>query len=49
MLTNAGFLARIRDRTQRPKNPSQCTPDREMAFNNADNIERQLQEDLHKI
>jgi hypothetical protein len=49
MLTNAGFLARIRDRAQRVKDPSQCTPDRETAFNNADNIERQLQEDGHKI
>ena len=29
--------------------PSQLSPDRETAFNNADKIERQLQEDGHKI
>ena len=39
----------IRNRAQRFINPSQREPDRETAFNNADNIERQLQEDGHKI
>jgi hypothetical protein len=39
----------VRNRAQRVKNPSKRTPDRETAFNNADSIERQLQEDDHKI
>lgn len=43
------WKAYIRDRAQRLKNPSRRTPDRETAFNDADNIERQLQEDGHKI
>ena len=38
-----------RNRTQRVKNPSRRTPSRETAFNNANNIERQLQQDDHKI
>jgi len=39
----------VRNRAQRVKNISQRTPDRETAFNSADNIERQLQENGHKI
>jgi hypothetical protein len=39
----------FRNRIRQLKNPSKRTPDRETAFNNADNIERQLQEDNHKI
>lgn len=39
----------VRNRAQRVNNPSKRTPDRETAFNNADNIERQLQQDGHKI
>jgi hypothetical protein len=49
MLTDAEFRERIRNRAQRVKNPSQRTPDRETDFNNADNVERQLQEDGHRI
>lgn len=43
------LLDRIRDRAQRLKNPSHRTPDRETNLNNADSIERQLQEDGHQI
>ncbi|KAK8204640.1 hypothetical protein M8818_005080 [Zalaria obscura] len=39
----------VRTRAQRVKNPYQRTPDRETYHNNADNVERQLQEDGHKI
>lgn len=39
----------VRTRAQRVQDPSRRTPDRETAFNNADNVERQLQEDGHKI
>lgn len=45
----AGFEEWVRNAAQRVKNPSQRTPDRETAFNNADNVERQLQKDGHKI
>ena len=48
-MTMADLMAHIRNRAQRLKNPSQRTPDRNTAFNNADNIERQLQQDRHKI
>jgi hypothetical protein len=43
------WKAYVWNRAQRAKNPSQHTPDRESTFNDADNIERQLQEDGHKI
>jgi hypothetical protein len=49
MLTEADFFDRIRNRAQRVRNPSRRTPDRETMFNNADNVERQLQEDGHRI
>ncbi|KAM0689195.1 hypothetical protein Q7P36_011272 [Cladosporium allicinum] len=39
----------FRNRVRQLKNPSQRTPDRETAFNNADNIERQLQQDNHRV
>lgn len=39
----------VRTRAQRVKNPSRRTPDRETTFNDADNIEKQLQEDGYKI
>jgi hypothetical protein len=45
----ANLRAYVRSRTQRVKNPSRRTPERETVFNNADNVERQLQEDGHKI
>lgn len=48
-LSEVEFLEYIRNRAQRVKNPSQRTPNRETDFNNADNIERQLQEDGHKV
>lgn len=48
-LSEADFLDRIRNRAQRLKNPSQRAPDRETNLNNADNIERQLQEDEYQI
>lgn len=38
-----------RTRASRVKNPSKRTPDRSTDFNNADNVERQLQQDKHKI
>jgi len=38
-----------RNRAQRPRTPSKRTPDRSTDFNNADNVERQLQKDNHKI
>jgi len=38
-----------RTRAQRVKNPSKRTPDRDTHFNDADNVERQLQQDNHKI
>jgi hypothetical protein len=43
------FEAYVRNRAQRLNNPSQRTPDRETAFNNAYNIKIQLREDDHKI
>ncbi|KAI7345703.1 hypothetical protein KC320_g8220 [Hortaea werneckii] len=49
MLSEADFIERIRNRARYVRNPSQRTPDRETAFNNADNVERQLQEDGHTI
>lgn len=50
MLTHDDFLLKhLQTRAQRLKNPSRRTPDRETDFNNADNIERQLQEDGHQI
>lgn len=49
MLTEADFIDRIRNRAQRVRNASQRTPDRETVFNNADNVERQLHVDGHKI
>jgi hypothetical protein len=45
----ANLRAYVRSRAQRVKNPSRRTPERETVFNNADNVERQLQEDGHKI
>lgn len=39
----------VRRRAERVKNPSPRTPDRETTSNTADNIERQLQQDGHKI
>jgi hypothetical protein len=39
----------FRNRARQIKNPSRRTPDRETTLNNADNIERQLQQDNHKI
>lgn len=39
----------VRTRAQRVKNPSQRTPDRETKHNDADDVERQLAEDGHKI
>ena len=45
----ANLIAYVRSRAQRVKNPSRRTPERETVFNNADNVERQLQEDGHKI
>jgi hypothetical protein len=45
----ANLRAYVRSRVQRVKNPSRRTPERETVFNNADNVERQLQEDGHKI
>lgn len=39
----------VRTRGQRVQNPSRRTPDRSTDFNNADKVERQLQEDGHKI
>lgn len=38
-----------RTRAQRVKDPSQRTPYRSTYFNDADNVERQLQQDSHKI
>lgn len=38
-----------RNRAQRPRTPSKRTPDRATDFNDADNVERQLQQDKHKI
>lgn len=49
MRTEAEFLEWIRTSAQRRKNPSQRTPDRETESNSADNVERQLQADDHKI
>ncbi|KAI7210372.1 hypothetical protein KC333_g8261 [Hortaea werneckii] len=49
MFTEADLLDRVRNRAKYVRNPSRRTPDRETAFNDADNVERQLQEDGHKI
>jgi len=49
MLTDAQFIERIRNRAKYVKNPSRRMPERDSAFVNADNVERQLQEDGHKI
>lgn len=45
----ANLIAYVRSHASRIKNPSRRTPVRETIFNNADNVERQLQEDGHKI
>jgi hypothetical protein len=39
----------FRNRIRQLRNPSKRTPDRETTLNNADNIERQLQEDNYRI
>lgn len=39
----------FRTRIRQLKNPSQRTPDRETTLNNADNVERQLQQDNHRV
>ena len=45
----ANLIAYVRSHASRVKIPSRRTPVRETIFNNADNVERQLQEDGHKI
>ncbi|GAB7352084.1 hypothetical protein MBLNU459_g2585t1 [Dothideomycetes sp. NU459] len=42
------LLSWIQNKAQRVKDPSPRTPDRSTNFNNADNVERQLQQDGHK-
>ena len=45
----ANLTAHVRNNDPRFANPSTCTPEQDTAFNNADNVGRQLQEDGHKI
>ncbi|KAI7239120.1 hypothetical protein KC330_g2115 [Hortaea werneckii] len=49
MFTESDLLDRVKNPTKYVRNPSRRTPNRETAFNDADSVERQLQEDGHKI
>ena len=49
MFTEADLIERVRNRARYVKNPSRRMPERETIFHNPDNVERQLQEDGHKI